>query len=106
MAAFEQGLKEGGYLVGQNITIEYRWAEGNIEKLPALAAELVSREVKDIAGVDGPPSNLAANNATAAIPVLFTTGADPIKLGLVSSLNRRGGNVTGITFLGRGPANT
>ena len=98
LSAFQQGLKEGGYVIGQNVAMEYRWAEGKVERLPALAAELVSLRVNVIAGVGGPPSNLAAKNATTTIPVVFSTGADPIKMGLVSTLNRPGGNVTGVTF--------
>ena len=98
-AGFREGLKEaGGYVIGQNAAIEFNWAEGKVDRLPAIAADLVRRKVSIIVAVGGPPSNLAAKNATATIPVLFVTGADPMKIGLVSNVRRPGGNVTGITF--------
>src|SRR5215831_14735602 len=81
LAAFQQGLKEGSYVVGQNVAIEYRWAEGKVDRLPELAADLVRRKVDVIAAVGGPPSNLAAKNATTTIPLVFIPRADPVNMG-------------------------
>src|SRR5262245_14440360 len=97
LPAFRQGLKDNGYVEGENVAIEYRWAENQIDRLPALAADLVRRRVALIAAA-APPAALAAKAATTTIPIVFGMGDDPVKIGLVTSLARPGGNLTGINF--------
>jgi putative tryptophan/tyrosine transport system substrate-binding protein len=99
-AAFRQGLNEMGFIIGRNVALEYRWSEGHDERLAELAVELVRRQVAVIAAVGGNNSAFAAKAATTDIPIVFTSGADPIKVGLVTSLNRPGGNVTGVSWFG------
>src|SRR5262245_6430392 len=98
--AIRLGLKDQGFVDGQNVTIEYRWAAGRDELLPAMAVELINRPVAVLLTGGGPWSTISAKAATATIPIVFATASDPVKLGYVASLNRSGGNVTGVSFLG------
>ncbi len=98
--AIRQGLRESGFVEGQNLTIEYRWAESHYDRLPALATELVRQRVAVIIPIGGAPATIAARAATSTIPIVFNMTADPVALGVVASLNRPGGNVTGVAIMG------
>ncbi len=98
VAGFRAGLKEVGYIDGQNVTIEFRWAEGHYDRLPEMAADLVRRKVAVLVSTGGTPSVMAAKVATSTIPIVFTTGGDPIQLGIVTSLSHPGGNITGVNL--------
>ena len=103
VAAFRKGLNEAGYVEGKNVTIEFRWAEGQYDRLPALAADLIQRRIAVLVTTGGEPSALAAKATTSTVPIVFTTGGDPVKIGLVDSLNRPGGNATGVSLLTTAP---
>src|SRR5215472_5426047 len=98
VSGFRVGLKQTGYIDGQNVTIEFRWAEGHYDRLPEMAADLVRRKVAVLVSTGGAPSVTAAKAATATIPIVFTIGSDPARLGFVTSLSRPGGNITGVNL--------
>jgi putative ABC transport system substrate-binding protein len=102
VTSFHRGLAANGFAVGQNVAIEYRWADGRYSRLPALAVELVERKVQLLVASGGPPSALAAKAATATIPIVFSLGVDPVKLGVVKSFNHPGANITGVYMLTTG----
>ena len=99
LRAFRQGLKEGGYVEGENLAIEYRWAENQMDRLPGLATDLIARQVAVIVTPGGVVTTMAAKSATTLVPIVFVVGEDPVRLGLVTSLSRPGGNLTGVNFL-------